>query len=292
MSLAGLCVAAGAASWKRWARRNFWLPLAGVELAHVRVVAGGALDLPLRRVAGGLQRQQRLVAARCARRARCRCRRRPALLRIHRAQFAVARGQRAAEGDRDRVVVAQVGAEEAREAGGCLRRRASCRPAPVPCHRDATLALPLSTLTLPMASVPSWHDRHSLELPPGWSLRPSVMTARPSTGGVGRVGAPSGTRRFHSGARSGVAALVGLRGAVRRVAEHADLAGAPAPTRACRPARWPTGCAACCARRRRAARRPGAPAASAGQHEPAPNSRRRRARISLPPGTGTARRGR
>ncbi len=30
-----------------------------------------------------------------------------------------------------------------------------------------TLLCPLSTLTEPIAMVPSWHDRHSLELPPG-----------------------------------------------------------------------------------------------------------------------------
>ena len=48
-------------------------------------------------------------------------------------------------------------------------------PGPVPVISMLASSLPLSTLTLPMASVPSWQLRHSLLLPPGWLFRPSAM---------------------------------------------------------------------------------------------------------------------
>ena len=36
---------------------------------------------------------------------------------------------------------------------------------------------PFRTFTLPIATVPSWHDRHSFELPPGCSRAPWMACA-------------------------------------------------------------------------------------------------------------------
>ena len=65
------------------------------------------------------------------------------------------------------MVVGEVGAEVAREAGGGPAPAGMVPPAPVPVIVMDWLALPLSTLTLPMAMVPSWQDRHRRDRPPG-----------------------------------------------------------------------------------------------------------------------------
>src|SRR5262249_41131643 len=84
------------------------------------------------------------------------------------------------------------------------------------------LIRPSRTLTLPMASVPSWHERQSFELPPGWSSEPWIALASSGEevgveggGGVSGVGL---VRELGVPERRDA-----LRGTVRRVAEDAHL---------------------------------------------------------------------
>jgi hypothetical protein len=120
-------------------------------------VAARALYLAHPAGARGLQRQQRLEAT-GAHTDDAAAAGRPALLGVDRAQFAVARGPRAAAG------IVPLG--------------------PVPVIGMLTLVSPLSTLTLPIASVPSWQDRQSLELPPGVALKPAAIDCASSVSEV------------------------------------------------------------------------------------------------------------
>ncbi|MFO1269473.1 MAG: hypothetical protein U1F67_23600 [Rubrivivax sp.] len=176
-SLAALWLAEGGASWNRCARRNFWLPLLASssrmcgswQLAHCTwpaalapvgssgksglkpgartpmMVLGGVLPAGQRCCASGARSSPSRVAS--------------AALKVIEIGWSLRRSVR-----RLRVKPLAVPSP-----AGIVP------PAPVPCIAIVALVRPPSTLTLPMASVPSWHERHSLLLPPGVLFRPSVM---------------------------------------------------------------------------------------------------------------------